>query len=143
MITIEIREEAQAEILAAFAWYDEKRRGLGQQFIASLDVVMERISHHARSFPVVEHGIRKAILRRFPYVVFFELGNDRATILAVYHGHRPPRRWSERVSEPLRRLIVEVDEETRIRALSLRGSLSANEANKIRKRTAQIRSCWR
>lgn len=143
MITIEIREEAQAEIRDGFAWYEEKRRVLGQQFIASLNVVMERISHHARSFPVVENGIRKAILRRFPYVVYFELGNDRATVLAVYHGHRRPRSWSDRVSEPLRRLIVQVDEETRIRALSLRGSLSANEANKLRKAIGRIRISWR
>ena len=86
MITIEIREEAQAEIREAFSWYEEKGHGLGYQFLVSSDAILERIGRHAKSFPVVEGGIRKAILRRFPYVLFFALERDRVVVIAVYHA---------------------------------------------------------
>lgn len=101
MITIEIREEAQGEIRAAFAWYEEKGPGLGHQFLISVDAVLERIRRHARSFPAIEGGMRKALVRRFPYALIFTLEGDRVVVLAVYHGQRRPRGWSDRVSEPV------------------------------------------
>jgi toxin ParE1/3/4 len=100
MISIEIRPEAEAEIREAFAWYEEKRRGLGHQFLVSLASVLERVRRHARSFPADDSGLHKAIIRRFPYIIYFELEEDRACILAVYHGHRRPRTWTDRISEP-------------------------------------------
>ena len=101
MITIEVREEAEAEIREAFAWYEEKVLGLGHQFLSSVDAVLERIRRHARGFPVVERGTRKAILRRFPYVLLFFLDGSHEIVLAVYHGQRRPLTWSHRVFEPV------------------------------------------
>lgn len=61
---------------------------------------MARIRSRPRSFPVVDRDVRKALLRRFPYAVIFELGKRRVTVLAVCHGRRKPRGWSDRISEP-------------------------------------------
>ena len=44
--------------------------------------------------------MRKALLRRFPYAVFFEVEELRITVVAVYHGRRKPHGWSDRISEP-------------------------------------------
>ena len=100
MISIEVRDEAQAEIPAAFACYEDRRQGLGQQFLLSLDAVFERIRRQPMAFPVIDGPVRHAMLRRFPYALIFDLEEDRATILAAFHGRRQPRGWSDKVSEP-------------------------------------------
>ncbi|MEW6747228.1 MAG: type II toxin-antitoxin system RelE/ParE family toxin [Planctomycetota bacterium] len=92
MITIEIRDEARSDIQAAFAWSEEKQRGLGLQFLVSLDAVLQRVRRHPEAFPVDEDGVRKALLRRFPCVVLFEVEEDRATILAVSRIRKTERR---------------------------------------------------
>ena len=77
MISIEVRDEAQAEIPAAFACYEDRRQGLGQQFLLSLDAVFERIRRQPMAFPVIDGPVRHAMLRRFPYALIFDLEEDR------------------------------------------------------------------
>jgi plasmid stabilization system protein ParE len=43
---------------------------------------------------------RRALLRRFPYMLVFDVEEDRVTILGVFHGRRQPRDWTGRVTEP-------------------------------------------
>lgn len=100
MIRIEIRPEARNEMHQAFAWYEEKQPGLGYQFLFAVDVALERIRRHPKTFPLIEDEVRKALLRRFPYAILFELEDSRITVIAVYHGRRKPRGWTGRVSEP-------------------------------------------
>jgi plasmid stabilization system protein ParE len=42
---------------------------------------------------------RKALLRRFPYLVLYAVETERVLITAVFHGRRDPQRWSDRVRE--------------------------------------------
>lgn len=84
----------------AFAWYEEKQPGLGHQFLCAVDVAIEWIRHHPKSFRLIEDEVRKALLRRFPCAILIELEDSRITVIAVYHGRRKPRGWTDRVSEP-------------------------------------------
>ena len=99
MIPIDIRPEALAELHEAFAWYEEKHPGLGHQFLMAVDASLERMRRHPRSFPVVVRGARSAVLRRFPYSVAYRFDGQVATVFAVYHGRRQPRRWADRISD--------------------------------------------
>ncbi|MEN8150988.1 MAG: type II toxin-antitoxin system RelE/ParE family toxin [Planctomycetota bacterium] len=102
MLPIEVRPEARAELHEAFAWYEEKQAGLGQQFLTAVDATISRIRRQPGSFPLIQVGTRKALLRRFPYAVLFEVEDVRITVIAVYHGRRKPHGWSDRISEPRR-----------------------------------------
>jgi plasmid stabilization system protein ParE len=42
--TIRVRPEAERDVEAAFAWYEEQRAGLGREFLEELDVVYERVA---------------------------------------------------------------------------------------------------
>ena len=99
MIPIEVRPEAQAELHEAYAWYEEKQTGLGYQFLFAVDATMALIRRRPRGFPAVDGSVRKALLRRFPFAVLFEEEDTRITVIAVYHGRRKPRGWSDRLSE--------------------------------------------
>ena len=69
--------EAQFDIDAAILSYEAARSGLGDRFLAELDNVFDRIREHPQQFPIIEHEVRRALLRRYPYAVYF-LESERA-----------------------------------------------------------------
>jgi toxin ParE1/3/4 len=91
-----LRPEAEAEMTEAYVWYEARSRGLGADFLLSIDAVLQAAARNPGQFPVVHHGIRRGLTKRFPYQVFF-LGDDQKVIvLAVFHAKRNPERWQNR-----------------------------------------------
>jgi toxin ParE1/3/4 len=85
--------EASTHIVEAFLWYEERRNGLGWEFKAELDAVFERLRAIPEVGPVVYRGLRRAVLRRFPYAVYYSLPPHRIAIRAVIHNRRHPKHW--------------------------------------------------
>jgi len=93
---VNVRALAEADVREAAFWYEGKREGLGAEFILELDALYDRIAQSPRQFPEVGEGARRALLRRFPYAVYFVIAEDAPVILAVLHQHRRPEAWRER-----------------------------------------------
>ncbi|WP_437998808.1 type II toxin-antitoxin system RelE/ParE family toxin [Sorangium sp. So ce185] len=95
-----VRPSAELDIREAADWYEGEEDGLGGQFVDELWHIVRRISDLPSQFPDVGRGVRRALLKRFPYAVYFLLcgeGNERATvILAVLHQRRSPSVWKKR-----------------------------------------------
>ena len=88
---------ARAELIDAQDWYENEAPGLGRRFRAAVDAVVQRISSNPGQFPVVYKGIRRALLRRFPYALMFVSEADGAsTVIACFHGSRDPGHWQKR-----------------------------------------------
>ncbi len=90
------RPQAQAELLEARDWYEARQDGLGDEFSAAVENAVAKISDRPLTYPRVHNEIRKFLLHRFPYAVFFELREDEIVVLAVVHGRRHPRIWQSR-----------------------------------------------
>lgn len=91
-----IRPEAEAEMTEAFEWYEDRSSGLGCEFLLCVDAVFSSILRTPQEFPRVHRIVRRALIRRFPYEVFFVEDNDRLVVLSVFHAKRNPKRWQER-----------------------------------------------
>ncbi|MDF0650880.1 MAG: type II toxin-antitoxin system RelE/ParE family toxin [Nitrospira sp.] len=81
---------------AAVLWYEDQRSGLGMRFLSELDELFQRIESNPKQFPQLEGKVRRAVLHRFPYGVYFVEGQDDVAILAVLHLHRAPDMWKSR-----------------------------------------------
>jgi plasmid stabilization system protein ParE len=82
--------KAQQELIDAAMWYDDRREGLGDEFV---DVVSDKVVDICRMperFPIVHDDVRQAILRRFPFVVYFRLVGERVLVVSVFHASRDP-----------------------------------------------------
>jgi len=90
------RPQAEAEALEAGRWYNQRRAGLGEEFAAAVTEAIARITENPLAFRRVRGEIRRAILRRFPYGVYFRISPDEVVVLAVVHGRRHPRHWQSR-----------------------------------------------
>ena len=70
--------------------FDAIEDGLGGRFVAALDVLFTRLEEFPRSAPLVVGyvDVRRAVVRGFPYVVFFRHRPDRIDVLRVLHAAR-------------------------------------------------------
>lgn len=91
-----VRPEAERDLASSYAFYQECRRGLGEDFLSSVEESFERISNNPFLYPDVHRGIRRALLRRFPYGVFYLVIDDWVSVLAVLHAARDPDEWQTR-----------------------------------------------
>lgn len=96
MHRIRFRRSALEDVDSAVAWYGGERASLVIAFAASLDAVIARIRESPLQFPAVHGDVRRALLGKFPYGVFFTVRQDTVHILAVVHLHRRPRTWMVR-----------------------------------------------
>ena len=90
---------AEREMRDAFDWYKRQSLGLGAEFLAELDQAVGRIRRYPRSCPVLKDGIRRALLSRFPYGLWYAIETDAVVMYAVAHLHRQPRYWTDRFSD--------------------------------------------
>ncbi len=91
-----VRPEAEAELREAYLWYEEQRPGLGEDLLLCVDACLATIRRHPEMHPVVHGSVRRALLRRFPYGVFFVVEQNTISVIAVFHLSRDPQRWMER-----------------------------------------------
>ncbi len=96
MSNVVFTQAARAELIEAQDWYEGQAPGLGRRFRAEVDALTERISAHPLQFPVVFKNVRRALLRRFPYMLFFTIEDDTLLVFACFHASRDPRRWQRR-----------------------------------------------
>ena len=95
--TFLVRPQAEGDLLEAFLWYEEQRAGLGVDLIEQVERVFDRIREHPLEPPLVHRTLRKTLVRRFPYAVFFTADDLRIDVVAVMHTARDPSKWKRRV----------------------------------------------
>ncbi len=89
--------DAEAEFLAAIAYYAGKAGGLGDRFYQEIHRVVAEIEADPRRHGPWRHGTRRHRARRFPYVVIFAERIKHLHIVAVAHVKRHPDYWTKRL----------------------------------------------
>lgn len=93
---VRLRPEAEADVAQARAWYDERARGLGLEFVRAFEAALAGIERFPEAHARVHGETRRAMLRKFPYGVFYIIENEWITVLACLHTARDPAGWQER-----------------------------------------------
>jgi plasmid stabilization system protein ParE len=91
-----VRPAAAADIDDAFLWYEGQRPGLGHEFLAAANTLINSIAEHPLRYPAIRRNTRRALLLRFPYALYFRVYDEVAVVVACMHGRRNPRRWQAR-----------------------------------------------
>jgi len=94
--TVVFRPQAEEEARAPQRLYEEQQPGLGARFAGAIGEAIQRIVSNPSAFPVVHDEIRRAVVRRFPFGIYFRIHAEDLVVLAVMHGRRHPRRWQSR-----------------------------------------------
>ena len=98
-----VRAKAQRDIQKAKEWYDDRRSGLGDRFLAHVAKTFKAIESSPLAFPEVERDVRRTVVKRFPYSVFYYVDDQLVSVLCVIHNRRDPRIWESRIASELNR----------------------------------------
>ncbi len=94
--TFIIRPEAENDLEAAYDWYERQKEGLGKEFLRCVDAAVSLITRSPQMYSNIHKNIRRALIRRFPYGIFYLVEEQRIIVLAVFHVKRNPDRWKRR-----------------------------------------------
>ena len=93
---LSLREEAEADIAAAAGWYEDQRPGLGLEFTRVVRAALATIEREPLRYPFARAEVRRALVRHFPYAVYFIADPARTVVLACLHVRRDPQVWQSR-----------------------------------------------
>jgi plasmid stabilization system protein ParE len=93
---LRVRKLARSEIDAAYTWYLQHSPDAAQRFLNAADEAMSLIADAPEQYPLVHGRLRRVLLRRFPYAVYYKVFPTVVSIVGVIHGHRHPKTWLRR-----------------------------------------------
>jgi plasmid stabilization system protein ParE len=93
-----IAPEAQNDVDDAYRWYEKRRFGLGEEFLGCVDACIQAICRMPEIHPQIHEEYRRALVRRFPYAVFFECSAEKITVYSIFHTSQNPEKWHNRLS---------------------------------------------
>jgi plasmid stabilization system protein ParE len=94
---IRFSSDADAELAEARQWYAHQRQDLDLEFMDSVDEALTRVVLNPHSYPIVYRNLRRVVVRRFPFAVFFDVREDEIQVIAVFHSRRDPEDWQSLV----------------------------------------------
>ena len=97
MRIVRYRPEVADDLRNAAGWYDDKRVGLGDDFLTAFWSAIDAVTDRPLSFAITSTGLRACRLSRFPYVVHFRYDDDEIIVFAVMFGGRDTSAWIDRV----------------------------------------------
>ena len=96
MRRLRLTPEAELDVDKTHLWYRRQASQLATDFLASVDTCLASIQRQPEAYALVDPTMRRALLRRFPYAVFYEVGSTEIVVYGVLHGARDPREWQRR-----------------------------------------------
>jgi plasmid stabilization system protein ParE len=94
--SVVFRRIAKREFDDAISWYQNRREGLGREFSVAIEQQLGRIALSPNQFACVKGDVRRAVLQRFPYSIYFIVEEDRIVVLAIFHARRAPNQLEDR-----------------------------------------------
>ena len=100
-LPVRLLDLAKRESHAAARWYERRQTGLGRRFLQVLHDTLLSIEQRPTSYPHLETvpqdlPIHRAVAKKFPYLVIYEMRPEEILVLAVAHAKRRPNYWTRR-----------------------------------------------
>lgn len=96
-MTFSFHPEAKTEFNEGIDYYEKCESGLGYDFAIEVFANIQNIVNYPAAWPIIEEGIHRCLVSRFPYGVIYSINQDEIFILAVMHLRRHPDYWKSRL----------------------------------------------
>ena len=95
-LPVTLDPEARAEFDEGYDFYEGRRAGLGERFADAVQAVLDRVAGLPQVHAAVFGNVRKAVVKGFPYCVYYREEPSQVRVLAVFHTSRDPSIWQSR-----------------------------------------------
>jgi hypothetical protein len=82
-LRVEFLSGADADLQETFNRFEDYRKGFGTEFITVIDAYLARIAAFPEIAPVYFERIRRQVMQRFPYGIFYQPGPTRILVAAI------------------------------------------------------------
>lgn len=92
--------QAQQELLEAAAFYEEQLIDLGTEFLSVIEQTTDKIEENPKAYYLShpELEIRRCVVQRFPFLVYFRLKTEFIEVYAIAHQSKKPDYWLRRTA---------------------------------------------
>lgn len=88
--SLELRAEAEQEIIDAGSYYEQQQEGLGRRFIDHVESYFVQILKSPKRYPEKNPPYREVYIQKFPFIVIYRIYQEQVIILSVFNAHRDP-----------------------------------------------------
>ena len=89
--------EARSEFDDAYKWYEDQSAGLGEKLIDRVTSLLEKICQRPAAYPITYRDVHRAVVSRFPYVIYYRVVSNQVIVISIFHGRRNPQDWQSRI----------------------------------------------
>jgi plasmid stabilization system protein ParE len=90
------RPIVQQEMDEAYDWYEIQRPELGDEFLECVSQQVHLICQAPEAYRIIYRDVRRALVKRFPYAIYYRIISSRIIIIAVIHTRRNPKKIKSR-----------------------------------------------
>jgi plasmid stabilization system protein ParE len=90
------RPQVRDELDEAYSWDEKQQLGLGDDLLDCVDEALDRICLAPESYPVTYRDVRRSIVNRFPFIIYYRIVSSRIIVTAIFHGRRELKSWRSR-----------------------------------------------
>jgi plasmid stabilization system protein ParE len=94
---IDYHKEAQKEFDEAYDHYEEQKEGLGEDFAKCVQDQIDYLKMNPKIHAKVYKEARRAVVKRFPYCIYYVIEKDRVIIASVFFTGQDPSKWQSRI----------------------------------------------
>jgi plasmid stabilization system protein ParE len=94
---VTVLSAAELDLRLAVEFYSRERQGLGTEFLREFEAVSDGLAQHPEIGSPIRKGVRKLLLKRFPYMLVYRIEPEQVLILAVAHQRHHPDIWLGRL----------------------------------------------
>ncbi len=89
--------ELEDDVVAGYEWYENKARGLGEEFLRMFDSALSLVLRYPLLSPEIDKGFRRRLLRRFPYAIYYIIEGNEIIVYGFFHCARDPANIKEKL----------------------------------------------
>jgi toxin ParE1/3/4 len=97
-MNLRFHPEAECEYSEVIRYYLEINARLAEDFIEEIEHGMAAIQRHPLAWRLITSDVRRYLVHRFPFGIYYTCDTDFVTIWAVMHLSREPDYWKSRKS---------------------------------------------
>ena len=95
--SIELSDEAEDDFDKSYEFYIEDNPKVADTFFKQVNLGFENIKINPKSFPIAHKDVRKYVVKKFPFVIYYRIIDTIIQVIAIFHTSRNPEIWNERI----------------------------------------------
>ena len=95
--SIEVSDDAENDFDKSYEYYLEKSLKIANSFFLSINICLDNVKQNPLSFPIAHKDIRKCTVKKFPFVIYYQIEGSIVKLIAIFHTSRNPEIWNERI----------------------------------------------